>query len=83
MCIHGCKHIHTQVEGDAKTQQDRADALEHERDAFQQQNADLREKLIKAQRDLDDMKNTMENTVPRCVCVCVCVYVYMCVCVDF
>jgi hypothetical protein len=56
-------HMHTQAEADS--QRDRADALEQ---ALKQQTTELREKLIKAQTDIDDLRNAMENMVPRCVC---------------
>ena len=70
-------HTHTQAE--LESQRERGNVLELETDALKQQMADLREKLIKAQRDFDDLKSTMENMVPRCVCVCD--YVPRCVCV--
>jgi hypothetical protein len=46
-------------------QRDRADAAELEKNALKQQIAELREKLFKAQSDMDDLKSTMDNMVPR------------------
>jgi hypothetical protein len=59
-----------------QTHRDRADAAELEKNALKQQVPELREKLFKAQTDLENATTTMESMVPRCVCVC------MCVCVD-
>jgi hypothetical protein len=56
-----------QAETDVQSHRDRADAAELEKNALKQQIAELREKLFKAQSDLDSVKTDMENMVPRCV----------------
>jgi hypothetical protein len=55
-----------------QSHRDRADAAELEKNALKQQIAELREKLFKAQSDLENATTTMESMVPRCVCVFVC-----------
>jgi hypothetical protein len=57
--------VHTQAETDVQLQRERADAAELEKNALKQQIAELREKFIKVQSELDDVKTTMENMVPR------------------
>jgi hypothetical protein len=71
---------HTQAETDVQSHRDRADAAELEKNALKQQVPELREKLFKAQSDLENATTTMESMVPRCVC-CVCVVCVLCVCV--
>jgi predicted nuclease with TOPRIM domain len=65
-------YTHTQAE--LELERERVKALELEKEAFKEQNADLREKLVKMQTELDELKSTLENMVPRCVYVCVCVF---------
>jgi hypothetical protein len=53
------------MQAGTELQRDRADALELEKDTLRQQTADLRDKMSKAQSELDELKSTMENMVPR------------------
>jgi hypothetical protein len=55
----------TQAETDLQLQRERADTAELEKKSLKQQIAELREKFIKTQSELDDVKTTMENMVPR------------------
>jgi hypothetical protein len=57
--------MHTQAE--LERQRERGDGLELEKESFKQQTSDIREKLIKTQAELDELKSTLENMVPRCV----------------
>jgi hypothetical protein len=57
--------VHTQAETDIQLQRERADAAELEKNVLKQQIAELREKFIKVQSELDDVKTTMENMIPR------------------
>ena len=52
-------------QAEAEAQRNRADALERERDMLAKQLADLRERLAKALRELDEARAAMENMVPR------------------
>jgi hypothetical protein len=49
----------------ALSRQERADALELEKDTLKQQTADARDKLNKTQSELDDLKSAVENMVPQ------------------
>jgi hypothetical protein len=61
------EHVMCSPRACAQAEADSAGALEQEKDALKQQIADLRDKLSKAQSDLEYTKIAMENMVPRCV----------------
>ncbi len=86
--VYVCVYIHTICVSDAyanfkckqaelESHRDRADAMEI---VLKMQTAELREKLVSAQREIDDLKNAMENMVPRCVYVFM--YIFLCVYID-